>query len=242
MSLGKEIKAYVITAEHEHYRKANIQILQEQLPELKCVEAIYPTRVKVPFIEQIRNISYKRTGVKLNYGEIGILLSSRKVWQDIAKSNESEHSFFLILESDSIINDINLLQKNFHQLTNTYDLFFFGGWLGNIKLLKSKKQQLNEQYSFGEPYIKSICSGYGYAINKKTAKYLLKATNKVAFPADEFKKYIDASKLRIGAILPELISQSEGVTTIGHNDIGPIFEYFLRKVLNFRNTIICYFK
>lgn len=242
MNLGKTIKAYVITAEHEHYRKANVQILQEQLPSLKCIDAIYPTRVKVPFIEKIRNTTYLRTGNKLNYGEIGILLSSRRVWQDIVKRNEADDEFFLILESDSVINDIAILQENFYKLTNAYDLFFFGGWLGNIKLLKSKKQVLNETYCYGEPYIKTICSGYGYAINKKTARYLLKATNKVGYPADEFKKYIDPSKIKIGAVIPEIISQSEGVTTIGHNDIGPVFEFFLRKLLNIRNTIICYFK
>lgn len=242
MNLHKEIKAYVITADHEYYRRANIQILEEQLPALKCIKAIYPTREKVPFIEKIRNLTYSRTGNKLNYGEIGILLSSRKVWQDIVKTNTKDEDFFLILESDSLINDIEILNSNFHQLTKEYDLFFFGGWLGNIKLLKSKKKNLDEVYSYGEPYIKTICSGYGYAINKKTAQYLLKATSKVAYPADEFKKYIDPTKVKIGAILPELISQSEGVTTIGHNDIGPISEYILRKILNIRNSLICYFK
>jgi GR25 family glycosyltransferase involved in LPS biosynthesis len=242
MNLDKEIRAYVITAEHEHYRRANVQILQEQLPDLKCIDAIYPTREKVPFIEHIRNTTFLRTGNKLNYGEIGILLSSRRVWQDIARSNATDEDFFLILESDSVINDIELLNANFHKLTKHYDLFFFGGWLGNIKLLKSKKKKLNDFYSYGEPYIKTICSGYGYAINKKTAQYLLKASNKVAYPADEFKKYIDPSKVKIGAVLPELISQSDGVTTIGHNDIGPIFEFVLRTILNIRNSIICYFK
>lgn len=242
MNLGKEIRAYVITAEHEHYRRANVQILQEQLPALKCIEAIYPTREKVPFIERIRNTTYSRTGNKLNYGEIGILLSSRRVWKNIVKTDAAEEDFFLILESDSVINDIEVLNDNFYNLTKQYDLFFFGGWLGNIKLHNSKKKKLNDFYTYGEPYIKTICSGYGYAINKKTAQYLLKASNKVAYPADEFKKYIDPSLVKIGAILPELISQSEGVTTIGHNDIGPVFEFVLRKILNIRNSIICYFK
>jgi hypothetical protein len=59
---------------------------------------------------------------------------------------------------------------------------------------------------------------------------------------NQFKKYIDPSKVKIGAVLPELISQSDGVTTIGHNDIGPIFEFVLRTILNIRNSIICYFK
>ena len=94
MNVGKEIRAYVITAEHEHYRRANVQILQEQLPGLKCINAIYPTREKVPFIENIRNATLLRTGNKLNYGEIGILLSSRRVWQNIVKSNATDEDFF----------------------------------------------------------------------------------------------------------------------------------------------------
>ena len=240
--MANPINAFVITATHEISRLANIEFLKKQLPNLQIIEAIYPSREKIPFLQKMIELSGTRTGKCLNYGEIGVLLSNRKIWRQILSSSSSDNDFFLILESDSIINDLNILEAHFHGLTTNYDLFFFGGWLGHIKLLRSTKNKVNNTFTVGEPYLKTICSGYGYAVNKKTAKYLLQQTNKIAFPADEFKKYIEPDKLKIGAIVPELISQGESTTTIGHNALPSFLEILWLFVLDIRNSIICTFK
>ena len=238
-----QINVFLITATHELLRQKNVELLKLQLPYLKVVEAIYPSREKVPFLNQLMLMSGQRTGKALNHGEIGVLLSNRKIWRCIVSSStNADDDSFLILESDSVINDVSVLISNFHSLTRQYDLFFFGGWLGHIKLLNSTKRKLTNLFSVGEPYIKTICSGYGYALNKKTAKYLLKRTSKIAYPADEFKRYIEPGKLKIGAIVPELISQGESVTTIGHNASPSFFHATWMFILDIRNTIICTFK
>ena len=238
----RPIDAFVITATHEISRLPNIEFLKKQLPSLQIIEAIYPSRQKIPFLKKLIAVSGTRTGKCLNHGEIGVLLSNRKIWRQIVASSNADNNFFLILESDSVINDIAVLESHFHSLTSEYDLFFFGGWLGHIKLLRSTKMKVNNTFSVGEPYIKTICSGYGYALNKKTAKYLLQQTNKIAYPADEFKKYIEPGKLNIGAVVPELISQGDGTTTIGHNGLPSFFEMLWLFILDIRNSIICNFK
>jgi len=239
---ANSILGFVITASHELNRSANVQQLQLQLPNIQLMEAIYPSKQKVPFLQQLIKKSGERTGRPLNMGEIGVLLSNRKIWSTICKTDVPENTSFLILESDSVLNDPDVLKKNFNLLTDQYDLFFWGGWLGHIQLLRSTSIKLTQSFNYGTPYIKTICSGYGYSINKKTAKYLLQQTKQIAYPVDEFKKYIDPDWLKIGAVVPELISQGLGESTIGHNGLSPIKEKIWFLLLDIRNYIICLFK
>lgn len=236
------INVFLITATHELLRQKNVELLKLQLPYLKVVEAIYPLREKVPFLDKLMLMSGQRTGKALNHGEIGVLLSNRKIWRSIASSSNADDDTFLILESDSVINDVTILTSNFHNLSRQYDLFFFGGWFGHIKLLNSTKRKVTDIFTVGEPYIKTICCGYGYALNKKTAKYLLKITSKIGYPVDEFKRYIEPGKIKIGAIVPELISQGEGVTTIGHDTLPSFLHATWMFILDIRNSLISFFK
>ncbi len=241
MSNTHNINGFIITAAHEQSRLANVLMLQKQLPTMQIMEAIYPSRQKIPFINQLICKSEERTGRALNLGEIGVLLSNRKIWQTIVQSEALETASFLIVESDSVINELNLLQNNFQQLTSQYDLFFWGGWFGHIKLLHSSQKKISPTYSYGTPLINTICCGYGYSVNKKTARYLLQQTKQIAYPVDEFKKYIPSGKLTIGAIVPEIISQAEGESTIGHEGLSPFIEKIWFLILDIRNAIICFF-
>ena len=47
------IRGYVITADHETARAANVQDLLTQLPQLKTATAIYPAKDRVPFAKSI---------------------------------------------------------------------------------------------------------------------------------------------------------------------------------------------
>jgi GR25 family glycosyltransferase involved in LPS biosynthesis len=238
---ANSIQGFIITASHEKNRLANVQQLQLQLPDIQLIEAIYPSKQKVPFLHQLVNKSKERTGRSLNFGEIGVLLSNRKIWHTISKTDVPDNTPFLILESDSVLNDPDVLKNNFHLLTAQYDLFFWGGWLGHIQLLRSTRIKINSKFNYGTPFIKTICSGYGYSINKKTAKYLLQQTKEIAYPVDEFKKYIDPNRLKIGAVVPELIAQGDGVSTIGHNGLSPVKEKIWFLLLDIRNYFICLF-
>lgn len=234
---AKNIKGFIITASHEIERRKNVSLLQSQLPAIELVEAIYPSKEKIPFLKQLQLLSKERTGIQLNPGEIGIILSNRKVWQRILAIAKNEKEMFLILESDSIINDLKVLQQSFQKIASEFDLFFFGAWLGHVKLLRSKKKQLTDKYQYGEPFIKTISGGYGYALNKTTANILLKKTKKIAHPVDEFKRYMSFENIKIGAVTPELISHANYTTTIGHKG-----NKFLKKcwvfLLDIRNEVI----
>ncbi len=130
------IRGYVITADHETARAANVQRLLTQLPQLKSAKAIYPEKDRVPFSKSILAKAINRKGNPFLPGELGVLLSNRRIWMEIrVKQNQDEH--FLILESDSEIRHLGLLQKEFKRLTCSYDLFFWGAWLGNMTLKKS---------------------------------------------------------------------------------------------------------
>lgn len=237
------IQAFVITSPVEVSRKKNIELLAQQLPGLRLSDAVYPRHEKVPFIEQLVSKSKERGGRALNYGEIGVILSNRRVWREVLRMAQTDEQHFLVLESDSHINDPVLLHKHAASLTSGHDLFFFGGWLGHMKLNRSTRKHIEAGYFAGEPFVKTICSAYGYSVNRKAAKYLLECTGKMAYPVDEFKKYMQPGVLRIGAVVPELITQKEGEeSTIGHNGMKPVIEKIWLFLLDVRNTIICYFK
>jgi GR25 family glycosyltransferase involved in LPS biosynthesis len=233
------IKGFVINAFHETERIERVQYLLSILPDLQKMEAIYPSREKIPFLQKIKQKSLERTGYSLTDGEIGILLSSRKVWRSIMHQAENDEEFFLILESDSWINNKILLEKNFEFLAKQYDMFFFGSWLGNTKIFRSTREELDLGFVYGTPFMKTISGGYGYAINRKAAAYLLKKSAYIAHPVDEFKRYIEPGYLRIGAVLPEIISEKGNSSTIGERPTAPSKQKFKMILLNIRNTIIC---
>jgi GR25 family glycosyltransferase involved in LPS biosynthesis len=236
------IRAFVITSPHEKAREANVALLREQLPGLVTVDAVYPKYQKVPFLNQLIEASKKRTGTPLRLGEIGVLLSNRAVWRKILQSDAGENEGFLIMESDSKINDLSIFKKYYHELAGAYDLFFFGAWMGHMKLFRSTKKKLTGKYITGQPFIKTVYSAYGYTVNKKAARHLLKETNHISYAVDQYKKYIRNGELTIGGILPELISEAPGVSTIGHPGEHPFRELIFRFILDIKNTVICFYK
>ena len=136
------IRGYVITSDHEKKRAANVQSLLTQLPGLKKAAAVYPSMDHVPFRDTILSKSRARSGRPFMEGELGILLSNRRIWMEIQHhADEQEH--FLILESDSQLNQPSLLRDKFHELTQGVDLFFWGAWLGHMVLLKSSRKKIS---------------------------------------------------------------------------------------------------
>lgn len=236
------IKGYIITAAHETARQDRVQQLLQLLPGIQQMEAVYPSREKIPFLSQLQILSKQRTGHALKHGEIGVLLSSRKIWQKIVQEASSDTEAFLVLESDSWVNDPGILAENYVMLTQQYDMFFFGSWLGHTRILRSTKKQLVEGFTYGTPFIKSVSGGYGYALNRKAAKHLLQQTSKIAHPVDEFKRYIQPGYLSIGAVIPELISEKTAASLIGERPQSPDKQKLKMIVLDIRNTVIAYCK
>lgn len=236
------IPAFVITSVQEPRRQAHVALLHSQLPGLIRMEAIYPLHQKIPFYQQLIALSRQRTGTALNAGELGVLLSNRKVWREVVRLAQHDQECFLVLESDSWIKDLSLLQSHYKTLTEPYDLFFFGAWSGHMKLERSTKQPLTKFYHYGTPYIKTVYGAYGYSINKKGAQYLLQQTRKVSYPVDQFKRFIEPGALKIGGMVPELITHFSHDTMIGHPAMHPFKKKAWLGLLDLKNTIICFFK
>lgn len=233
---------FIISSPHEpEDRLSNVELLQQQIPRTILQPAIFPNQQKVPFLEKLRKKSGERTGVTLNAGEIGVLLANRCIWRQIVHLKPNEEDIFLILESDSKINNYHVFREKAGLMMKGYDLFFFGGWTGRMMLKRSTIQVFDPPFKVGDPYIKTVCSGYGYAINLRAAKTLLQYTKKIAYPVDEFKKYLPANRLKIGGVVPELVSEQPGTTTIGH----PNYKSFLFQskmfLVHLRNSIVSYF-
>jgi GR25 family glycosyltransferase involved in LPS biosynthesis len=228
---------YLISSVHEHSRKQHLELLLKAFPGTRQVEAIYPSYTRVPFLKQLKDQSKLRGGRSLRDGEIGLILTSRNIWRDILKKATNDEEHFLILESDSKLIDVAMLKAHFNEATHDYDIFFWGAWLGHLRLMRSKRRHLQARYYVGAPLINSVSGTYGYSINRKAASCLLKATRRIAHPVDEFKKYLHPGQLRLGAVVPELISVHDVPSTIRPNAFA-LMEKIWIFVLDIRNYFL----
>jgi len=239
------LKSFLISSERETARKANVDLLLSQLPDTEIVDSVYPDHQHIPFLNKIKTFSKQRTGHALLNGEIGCLLSHRKAWQKIV-AEKNEHEFYLILESDSIINDLPCLLNIVNNKISIYKskafIFFFGAWLGHMKLYRSSSQAIDENYTIGEPFIKTVYCSYGYGINRQAAEYLLQQTKIVAYPVDQFKRIIDPAKISILGVQPEIIGTAELGSYINQSSIRIWQRKFIMNLLDMKNNFICYFK
>ena len=239
------ISAYIIKSKYESARNEQVGILQKQIINTKIVEAIFPKFQHVPFIGKMMKLSKIRFGKELLSNEIGVVMSHRKAWQKIVADNDlNSKQHYLILESDSKIINLEVLQQQIDKIKMNYDLFFWGAWTGHASIKKSTKIRINDKYSIGEPLINSIYGAYGYSLTPQTAKYLLSRTNKIKCQIDIFKEYINPNRVRIGTIVPEVIS-FWGDTESTIRDPENFYQINKRKlIIKFfycRNTIVSYF-
>jgi GR25 family glycosyltransferase involved in LPS biosynthesis len=226
-------RAFVLFAEHETERISHLKAIKAVLPSVVVVEPVFPSRTRVPFLERLITKSKERTGKALLPSEIGLIIGHRRIWRQIAKDNSNSH--YLILESDSkIIRPELLLSEN----AEPFDVFFWGAWNGYMSL---KKSTVNN--GIGEPLIKSVYCTYGYSLNAKGAVYLLKHSNKVAYPIDLFKHYVNPKEIKLGGIVPEVISSWRTTHSLIRKE-STVYLIKLKLIqLTFycRNTIQSYF-
>lgn len=233
----------MLYSQREQARLPQVGLIQDTIENLELIEAVYPKHTHVPFLDKMIALSKQRTGKALLTNEIGVLLGHRIIWKRILKDAKTEEEHFMIFESDSKINDVQLLKTNFHQYTSPYDLFFWGAWDGHARLKKSTIQFQQGVFKIGEPLIKSVYCTYGYSLNKKAAALLLKSTNKIAYPVDIFKKYIPQGSLRLGAARPEIVSAWYNTpSTIRKEGFSQkIKNWSIIQIFDLRNRIHAYF-
>lgn len=241
MSLN--IETYILYSKLEEDRIESVEHLKKQFERFNEVEAIFPKYIHVPFIQKMIEVSKERTGNPLSSSEIGCLLGHRKIWSSIIQSKCPEDQHFLVLESDSILNDTTQLNHLYELVRSNYDLFFWGAWNGFARIKRSTIIYSDSQRVIGEPFLKSVYCTYGYSLNKKAAQYLLNQTRSVSYPVDMFKHLIKPNQIKVGAIRKELISTPLYMKSYIRNN--SLFNFYKRRLttrfFDFRNALIAYF-
>ena len=231
---------YLVSSKDELERIKHIEDLKSLFPDLVSIEAIYPKKTSIPFYSQIKSISKARTGTALSDGALGCLLSHRIIWRRFL--NQKDQDFCLILESDSQIDNLTIIKSHQLSIKVQYDLFFWGAFDNRMKLLQSTKNHLSDQYQIGTPLVNSLYCTYGYSINRNAATFLLKSTNKFDYPVDYWKLRLKDSPLRVGGILPNIITTVTSFkSTISHSNQN-IFVLLFDTMINFKNSIISFLK
>ena len=240
--MTKKIQAYIIYGQNEYARQAQLALIQEAIPNLVLVDPIFPSRQKVPFINDLIQNAFKRSGYQLLPSEVGVFMSHRAIWKKIVQQCEPQQHF-LVLESDSKINAIHLIEELMPTIEPAYDLFFWGAWNNHVSLKKSTTKHITNKHKIGRPLIRSVYGAYGYSLNVKAAKHLLAQSGQINYPVDLYKHYVDQDAISIGAIKSELIStwQTTDSTIRKEQPIDMLKRNIKIKVFSLRNQIIAYF-
>ena len=241
--MTKPIQAFIIYGQNEHVRQAQVNLMQEVLPNSVLVDPIFPATQKVPFLKDLIQNAYKRSGYKLLPSEVGVFMSHRSIWKKIVQQNNDPNQHFLVLESDSKINDMRLIEQTMQKVETGYDLFFWGAWNNHVSLKKSTAVSIDNKYKIGVPLIRSVYGAYGYSLNIKAAKHLLAQSSKINYPVDLYKHYVDQAAIKIGATQPELIStwQTTDSTIRKEANIDRLKRIIIIKIFSLRNQILAYF-
>ena len=241
--MQSNISTFIIHSKHEPERQGHVAELQTQFPNSKIIEAVFPKHDHVPFIDQLVHKSEERTGKALLNSEIGVILSHRKAWQEIAKQNDVPNTHYLILESDSKVNNLAAIDNLYPQIDNRFDLFFWGAWSGHSSIKRSTQITINNNLTVGEPLIYSLYGAYGYSINKEAAIYLLKHSRSIYYPVDIYKHYVNPKDISIGSVKPELVTTWQTTQSTIRPDV--LFEKLKLiatiKIFHCRNQIRAYF-
>ena len=241
--MTKPIQAFIIYGQNEHARQSQVNLMQEVLPNSVLVDPIFPATQKVPFLKDLIQNAYKRSGYKLLPSEVGVFMSHRSIWKKIVQLNNDPNQHFLVLESDSKINDMRLIEQAMQKVETGYDLFFWGAWNNHVSIKKSTAVSIDNKYKIGVPLIRSVYGAYGYSLNIKAAKHLLAQSSKINYPVDLYKHYVDQAAIKIGAIQPELIStwQTTDSTIRKEAKIDRLKRIIIIKIFSLRNQILAYF-
>ena len=240
--MTEQLPAYIIYGQNEDARQAQVIQLQQSLPNAVLVDPIFPSRQKVPFMNDLIQNAYNRTGSKIMPSELGVFMSHRSIWKKIVQEGRQERHY-LVLESDSKINAIHLIEQTMPTVEKSYDLFFWGAWNNHVSIKRSTAVSINKKYRIGSPLIRSIYGAYGYSLNVKAAKHLLAQSSKINYPVDLYKYYVDQDEIKLGAMKPELIStwQTTDSTIRKERPIDMLKRIIIIKIFSFKNQILAYF-
>ncbi|MFM7645869.1 MAG: glycosyltransferase family 25 protein, partial [Sphingomonadales bacterium] len=210
---------------------------------LVAVDAVFPAITRIPFLAKLLRLAKQRTGYPMQAAELGCLLGHRKIWRMILAENSGAGKHYLVLESDSQIQDMNWLTRNFDALTTGSDLFFWGAFDGRIKLFSSSATKVDDTHRVGEPLINSLYCTYGYSLTSQTAALLLRKTAHLTYPVDHFKRFFSRGEISILGILPQAICS----TNAGGSQTRPglqsnLFDLLFDRLIDLKNDLLTRFR
>jgi hypothetical protein len=239
--MTKSPTTFIVYGPFDTGRLSQVELLKQNFLEYKIIEPIFPRKQKVPFLNNLIENAYVRTKRTVLPEEIGVFMSHRKIWRIIEKLDHNKH--YLILESDSKLIDIKAINEFFSIVEKKYDIFFWGAWNNHVSIKRSTLKRVNKSYNIGTPMIKSLYGTYGYSLNPRAAKYLLKQSKQINHPVDYYKCYVNPNEIEMGAIQPEVIStwQTTESSVRIERPMDKIKKIVIIKIFHIRNQILAYF-
>ena len=79
-------------------------------------------------------------------------------------------------------------------------------------------------------------------MNKTAAKFLLESTKKFNYPVDYWKLRLKNSPLRVGGILPNIITTVDSFKSTISQSNQNIFVLLFDSMINLKNSVISFFK
>jgi GR25 family glycosyltransferase involved in LPS biosynthesis len=123
------------------YEEKRLHVLKQTLGHFQnheLVEAVFPKFDKVPWLNRVQQAALERCERELKLGEIGALLSHRRVWKRFLRSGYRKA---LVIESDAELVDGEMIRTACSH-AERYDMLFLGSYNGRTKLKRSTSHDL----------------------------------------------------------------------------------------------------
>ena len=227
------VKTFVVSLKNETLRRKHIS---EQCKKYglnaEIVDAVDMRGIKEDELKKIISLPTHKPKKKWRYlmaGEVGCALSHRKIYE-IISADGGGSNYFLVLEDDAefIKDPSDIIDENTLNLIydkTSFDIII----IGYVKKLSS---ELNDYYiqkpikntfkyngiTFGNPWKHHSCGTVAYVITRKGAQKMLKATDKICVPADDWRTFSNLYGLKVIHCQPSFVIETyKGgiVSTIG---------------------------
>lgn len=196
---------YVINLKKDIIKKQHIKEQLNRLGlEAEYIEAINGKLLKE--IPDIKTSSDLKSTPKLGRGEIGCLLSHRKIYQIIIERGDP---WSIILEDDvDLKNEFIEVVKSLSKLQQDDKLIFLGHHSCNARSLRTmysfrSSTNVYKNYKLTKP-LENVCGTYGYLISLEGAKLLLDKTFSIQKPIDHYTG--ECNGLSSLIIVPEIVT------------------------------------
>ncbi len=213
-------KIYVINLKSDVKKKQHMENLFRKFNlQVEFIDAIDGRKLNNKFISDVSSsvISIKEIGRNLSRGELGCLLSHKKIYKKIIDENIE---MALVLEDDIYFDGYLLsILNNKDKFTDNWELILLGHHTGSSRKIDTKASFWNQKHIMHNFKLVRPCENsygtYGYFITKNGVKKLLKRLSVISRPIDHFTG--DSKFLNLYTINPAPIKIHEYLSDNFHS-------------------------